>query len=140
VRKFQPLSRRHPQYRPLNQMLKEVHQRYQRPLLIAETGAENRVRAGWLRYVCEESCLAMSGGLPLQAICLYPILNHPGWVDDRHCHNGLWDYPDAVGNREIYRPLAAELRRWRPVFEVSPEPKTNTRQQRRHKRPIVTEP
>ena len=130
IRKFQPLSRRHPLYRPLSQMLKEVYKRYGRPMLIAETGAENRVRAGWLRYVCEECRRAMSGGLPLHAICLYPILNHPGWADDRHCHNGLWDYSDAVGNREIYRPLAAELRQWRRVFEPSIESITMRRPRR----------
>jgi hypothetical protein len=70
-----------------------------------------------IKVVCEESLAAMDQGLPLHGICLYPILNHPGWVDDRHCHNGLWDYPDPNGNREICKPLAAEIRRWRPVFE-----------------------
>ena len=36
-------------------------------------------------------------------------MNHPGWDDDRHCHNGLWDYADAAGERAIYEPLAREL-------------------------------
>jgi hypothetical protein len=40
---------------------------------------------------------------------MYPILNHPGWVDDRHCHNGLWDYASDTGSRQIYEPLAAEI-------------------------------
>ncbi len=117
IRKFKSLSRRHPLYRPLSEMLKEVDERYGRPLLIAETGAEDRRRAGWLRYVCEQSARALSKGVPLQAICLYPILNHPGWTDDRHCHNGLWDYPDQQGNRQIYKPLARELKSWQPIFE-----------------------
>jgi hypothetical protein len=47
--------------------------------------------------------------VPIEGICLYPIVNHPGWDDDRHCHNGLWDYADDQGNREIYEPLAREL-------------------------------
>jgi hypothetical protein len=51
-------------------------------------------------------------------MCLYPILNHPGWADDRHCHNALWDYPDKNGKRKIYAPLAAELRRWRKFFDA----------------------
>jgi beta-glucosidase/6-phospho-beta-glucosidase/beta-galactosidase len=117
VRNYAPINRRNPLYRPFRQMLAEVHERYDRPIFIAETGAENRIRASWFRYVCEESLSAMDQGVPLHGICLYPILNHPGWVDDRHCHNGLWDYPDPNGNREIYKPLAAEIRRWRPVFE-----------------------
>jgi hypothetical protein len=116
IRKFRPLSRRSRLYRPFREMLAEVYQRYQRPLLIAETGAEDRRRAGWLRYVCEQSLAALRAGTDLQGICLYPILNHPGWVDDRHCHNGLWDYADAHGKRKIYEPLARELQRWQRVF------------------------
>jgi beta-glucosidase/6-phospho-beta-glucosidase/beta-galactosidase len=117
VRRFQPVTRQNPLYRPFREMLKEISERYERPVFIAETGAEGRRRAGWLRYVCTEAQAAMNGGVPLQGICLYPILNHPGWQDDRHCHNALWDYPDEHGNREIYQPLAGELRRWRRVFE-----------------------
>ena len=121
IRKFTPLPRRHPQYRPFRKMLSEVFERYHRPLLIAETGAEDRARPGWLRYICQESKAALQEGVPLHGICLYPILNHPGWVDDRHCCNGLWDYPDEEGNRKIYAPLARELVRWRRVFEAKKE-------------------
>jgi hypothetical protein len=117
IRRFTPISRKHPSYRPLREMLGELYQRYKRPLFIAETGSENRIRASWFRYVCEETRAAMDAGVPVQGICLYPILNHPGWLDGRHCHNGLWDYPDADGHREIYEPLARGLRRWQKVFE-----------------------
>src|SRR6185503_20893108 len=58
IRRFTPISRRHPLYRPLREMLAEVHERYHRPMIIAETGAENRLRAGWLRYVCNETSAA----------------------------------------------------------------------------------
>jgi hypothetical protein len=47
--------------------------------------------------------------VPVQGICWYPIINHPGWDDDRHCHNGLFDYADEVGNREIHQPLAESI-------------------------------
>jgi hypothetical protein len=116
VRHLPPLTRRNRLYRPFREMLAEVYDRYRRPVFIAETGAEDRLRPGWLRYVCQETSAALSTGVPVQGICLYPILNHPGWVDDRHCCNGLWDYPDDHGNREIHAPLAAELRRWQRVF------------------------
>lgn len=117
IRKFRALPRRSPAYRPFREMLGELHARYHRPLLIAETGAEEKLRAGWLRYVCGETQAAIENGAPVHGMCLYPILNHPGWDDDRHCRNGLWDYPDAKGNREIYQPLARELKRWQKVFE-----------------------
>jgi hypothetical protein len=117
IRKFTPLSRKHPLFRPLRDLLREVYARYGRPFFIAETGAEDRARAGWLRYVCQQTEAAINEGTPVEGICLYPILNHPGWIDDRHCHNALWDYPDADGERPIYKPLATELRKWREFFE-----------------------
>lgn len=117
IRRFTSISRRHPSYRPFREMLGEVYERYRRPVFIAETGSENRVRAGWFRYACEETRAAIANGIPVHGMCLYPILNHPGWVDDRHCHNGLWDYPDMNGDRQIYQPLARELKRWQKIFE-----------------------
>ncbi len=117
IRKFHPLSRRHPLYRPFREMLGEVHARYHRPLFIAETGAEDDRRASWLRYVCAETSAAISASVPVFGICLYPIVNHPGWDDERHCFNGLWDYADDHGQRELYTPLARELKRWQRFFE-----------------------
>jgi hypothetical protein len=105
------------EYRPLRELLGEVHQRYQRPMFIAETGTEGRRRAAWLRYVSLEVRAARDMGMPIQGICLYPVVNHPGWINQRHCHNGLWDYADAQGNREIYKPLAVEVARAQKLFE-----------------------
>ncbi|PWU12907.1 MAG: beta-glucosidase [Verrucomicrobia bacterium] len=119
VGRFTPLKRSSPHYRPLSEMLVEVWGRYHRPMFIAETGAEDERRPGWLRYVCTQSEEAIAQGVPLHGICLYPILNHPGWADDRHCLNGLWDYADDHGNRKIYTPLATELRRWQSKFDPS---------------------
>ena len=99
----------HPRYRPVWQMLKEVYERYQRPLFIAETGIEDQARPAWLRYMGYEVRRAIREGVPMKGLCLYPIVNHPGWDDDRHCYNGLWDYADPQGTREIYEPLAREL-------------------------------
>jgi hypothetical protein len=55
--------------------------------------------------------MALEAGVPVEGICLYPIVNHPGWDDDRHCHNGMFDYADAEGGREVYQPLADEVDR-----------------------------
>ncbi len=98
-----------PLYRPLGDILAEVYERYNIPLLISETGTEDERRGPWTRYVVEESRRAKNAGVDLRGICIYPIVNHPGWVDERHCHNGLWDYPDEDGNREIFEPLKLEI-------------------------------
>lgn len=95
-----------PLYRPLRDMLAEVAARYDRPILIAETGSEDEARAPWFEMVAREALAAREAGVPVHGVCLYPVVNHPGWDDDRHCYNGLWDYPDAVGNRAVYEPLA----------------------------------
>lgn len=98
-----------PHYRPLSDLLLEVAERYGKPMILAETGAEGPDRARWLRYVCIESARAMRAGVPLHAVTWYPIVNHPGWADDRHVHNGLWDYADEEGHRVRHEPLAEEI-------------------------------
>jgi hypothetical protein len=111
------IFRGHPQYRPFRHMLKEVYERYERPVFIAETGIEDAERPAWLRYVGREVRGALRAGVPVEGICLYPIVNHPGWSDERHCHNGLWDYPGEGGGREVYQPLAEELQRQKTRFK-----------------------
>jgi hypothetical protein len=98
-----------PQYRPLSNLLVEVYQRYHRPIFLAETGTESDERAKWLRYVGTEVCATLRLGVPLEGVCLYPVVDFPGWGDDRHCATGLWGTADEQGHREIYRPLAEEL-------------------------------
>jgi hypothetical protein len=100
-----------PQRVELAAMLSELYARYGRPILISETGTEDGPRRAWLRGVWEQVQVAVQGGVPVIGVCLYPILNHAGWEDDRHCHNGLWDYPGVRGGRDAYRPLRRELRR-----------------------------
>ena len=108
----------HPNYKPFRELLADVWSRYRTPIYISETGTEDEERVPWLRYVCQEVAAAMENGIPIEGICLYPIVNHPGWVDDRHCYNGLWDYADEAGRREIYQPLEAEIHRWQQVFDA----------------------
>lgn len=98
-------------YLPFSEILKSFYERYKKPLFIAETGIEDDLRPEWFRYICEEVRLAEKAGVPIFGICLYPIVNHPGWNDDRHCQNGLWCYADEFGEREIYKPLADEIKR-----------------------------
>ncbi|HTF70557.1 MAG TPA: hypothetical protein VK638_48590 [Edaphobacter sp.] len=99
-----------PQYRPFHEILQEVWGRYQLPIFVSETGIENEDRPHWFHYVCQEVRQAISLGVPIEGICLYPILNHPGWDDERHCHNGLYDYADEQGHREVYAPFAEAIR------------------------------
>ncbi len=113
------IRRGDPHYRPFREILMKVYQRYHRPMFISETGAEDDERPGWFEYICDEVRAAAAMGVPLHGICLYPILNHPGWDDDRHCHNALWDYARPDGSRIVYEPLARELRRQQQIRNES---------------------
>jgi UDP-galactopyranose mutase len=109
VHHSKPLTRDDPRYRPLHKLIQEVWIRYRRPMFISETGTEDERRAEWFNYICDEVRTALNLGIPVLGICLYPILNHPGWENDRHCHNGLFDYADASGDRDMYLPLAEAI-------------------------------
>jgi len=100
-----------PRYRHVSVMLQEVYERYRRPIFVAETGIEDETRPAWLRYMCREVFTAYANGADVEGLCIYPIVNHPGWDDDRHCYNGMFDYADDRGRREVYEPLAEELAR-----------------------------
>lgn len=101
----------HPLFRPFRAILAEVYARYGRPIFVAETGCEGEGRPGWLAYVAAEVRAAIRLGVPVEGICLYPVLNHPGWDDGRDCPNGLIEHtPDAAG-RVPYPPLAAAIAR-----------------------------
>ncbi len=97
-------------YRPLSDLLVESHARHGRPMVISETGIEDGRRASWFRYVAAEVARARQRGVPVEGICLYPILNHPGWDDDRDCQNGLLTM-SRIGDRRGTDPgLEAAVR------------------------------
>ena len=99
----------HHQYRPLHDLLADVHARYARPLLIAETGAEAANGPGWLRYVAGEARTALRMGLPLLGLCLYPVMDYPGWDDDRHCTCGLIRTDERFEARSLDAAMLAQL-------------------------------
>jgi beta-glucosidase/6-phospho-beta-glucosidase/beta-galactosidase len=104
-----PLAAGDPNRVALHEMLAALHARYGKPLIISETGAEDTARPAWLKSVQRDVEAALERGVPVEGLCLYPILNHPGWDDERHCRNGLWDYPGPRGGRVAYRPMVRIL-------------------------------
>ena len=108
----------HPLHRPVREMLREVYERYRRPVFIAETGIEGDARPQWLRYIGQEARAAAAAGVELEGLCLYPIIDYPGWGDNRHCYTGLWDYADDQGQRQIYEPLAEELAHQQQLWDL----------------------
>ncbi len=81
-----------PRRMPLHQLLAEVYHRYHHPIFIGETSHVGSGRGQWIKEIAEEVCIARSQGIPVDGICLYPILDRPDWENEKHWHNsGLWD-------------------------------------------------
>lgn len=105
------ISRDHPAYRPLGDLLCDAHARYGRPILIAETGTEGPSRASWFTYVAAQAERARQRGVPVEGICLYPVVDHLGWDDDRYCPNGLLGLAMRDGQRAVEPDLLREVLR-----------------------------
>lgn len=105
---------------PPHELIRRVYERYHAPLIIGETSHIGVGRARWLRHISEEAAIAIEQGVPVQGICLYPIIDRPDWHDATHWHNsGLWDLiPDENGRlvRTICTPYADELWRAQQIF------------------------
>ncbi len=112
-----PIPLGHYMHRPLGDMLVEVHDRYRRPMIIAETGAEGAGRAPWLHYVAQEARDALARGVDLQGVCLYPVTDYVGWDDERPCPTGLFGEANPEGRRELHQPLADELSRQQGLMQ-----------------------
>jgi beta-glucosidase/6-phospho-beta-glucosidase/beta-galactosidase len=91
---------RDPRWVPFHRLLREVYERYRRPVFIAETSHVGSGRALWITEMADELCLAIGSGVPVEGVCLYPILDRFEWEDPSHWHNsGLWDLVrDSQGN------------------------------------------
>ena len=100
---------------PLHKLLAEVYERYQRPLFLAETSHFGVGRGAWITEIADEIGQALAIGVPIEGICIYPILDRPDWDDPNHWHNsGLWDLqptPDGRILRVLHPEYAADLRR-----------------------------
>lgn len=116
-----PIDMDHPLYKPFRTILVDTYARYGKPIFIAETGIEGNRRASWISYIHQEVTAAMEKGVPVEGICLYPILNHPGWDDDRACENGLLETSFENGKRTAHAPLAQALQYLAPPSRSAAE-------------------
>jgi beta-glucosidase/6-phospho-beta-glucosidase/beta-galactosidase len=110
----QALDPGHEGIQPLCTLIKRVWDRYQRPMVIAETSGMNHGRADWLRDVMNESMAAVNQGMDLHGICLFPAVDMPDWHTGEWLHNGICDLVEEGGDlkRVPYQPYVDELRRW----------------------------
>jgi len=99
---------------PLCDLLREVWDRYHRPMIIGETSGLGKGRAAWLKDVMEESLAAVDSGIDLHGICLFPAVDMPNWHTGEWLHNGICDLVEENGvlKRVPAENYVNELRRW----------------------------
>lgn len=104
---------RDPRWVPLHRLLAMVYERYRRPIFLSETSHFGIGRGPWIAEIGEEARAALAAGIPLEGVCLYPILDRPDWDNEQHWHNsGLWDLehqPDGTLQRVLHEPYYADL-------------------------------
>ena len=87
----------------MSSLLRKVAKRFDKPIVIAETSHVGSGRALWMQDVGREIGRAMTLGVDIQGVCLYPVVDRPDWNDLAHWHNsGLFD------NRPAGAPAAIE--------------------------------
>lgn len=114
-----------PRRLPLEDMLATIWRRYGRPMFIAETGHVGDGRGLWLEEIAQVALRCQRDGIPLQGVCLYPLVDRPDWEHpSRWHHSGLWDVrgdpaatPDGPEdpNRSLHLPFAQRLLQWQRV-------------------------
>jgi beta-glucosidase/6-phospho-beta-glucosidase/beta-galactosidase len=100
--------------KPLCDLLSRVWGRYRRPMIIGETSGMGHGRAAWLKDVMEESLAAVSQGIDLHGVCLFPAVDMPDWHTGKWLNNGICDLVDEQGDlrRVPDQAYVEELRRW----------------------------
>jgi len=83
---------RDPRWVPFHRLVAEIFDRYRHPIFIGETSHFGDGRAAWIAEMAREVHLAREAGVPIQGLCLFPIIDRMDWNDPHHWHNsGLWD-------------------------------------------------
>jgi beta-glucosidase/6-phospho-beta-glucosidase/beta-galactosidase len=103
-----------PRWTAFSQLLKEAYMRYGKPVVLTETSHPGKDRPGWINYIGKECSRAITDGILLWGICLYPIIDRPDWdnIGDWH-QSGLWDevfLETGERKRELFLPYALALK------------------------------
>jgi hypothetical protein len=85
---------------PFHRLMADVYDRYRQPIFVGETSHFGAGRAAWIREMAAEVHQALAIGVPVEGMCLFPILDRMDWNNPRHWHNsGLWDIVEEQDGR-----------------------------------------
>lgn len=109
---------------PLSRLLKEAYSRYNKAIILSETGHFGALRPRWMEEVTLECDRAISMGVDLKGICIYPVIDRPDWDNLSDWSNcGLWDL-DLAGNRVPHQPVIDSVQKCIKMMEGRRDPDT----------------
>jgi beta-glucosidase/6-phospho-beta-glucosidase/beta-galactosidase len=90
-----------PRWRSLSALIKNLYDRYQRPIVLSETSHPAEDRPFWMNFVTDECIKTIEAGIPLWGICWYPVIDRPDWDHLHPWHKaGIWDVDNSEGKLE----------------------------------------
>ncbi|MDV6167203.1 hypothetical protein R1T16_02125 [Flavobacterium sp. DG1-102-2] len=90
-------------------LLKMAYLRYSKPIFLSETGHFGTGRAQWIEEITEGCIIALSEGIPLQGMCIYPVTDRPDWDDlSSYSDCGIYDL-DLQKNRMAHLPTVIAI-------------------------------
>ena len=103
---------------PLSELLCTAYSRYSKPVILSETGHFGAGRCRWIEEVTIECKKAISLGVDLQGICIYPVIDRPDWDNlSFYPDCGIWDL-DENKNRISHEPYVASVKKCMEVIEM----------------------
>jgi beta-glucosidase/6-phospho-beta-glucosidase/beta-galactosidase len=102
-----------PRWQPLSSLIKQLYDRYERPVVLTETSHPGDDRPQWMNFVSLECRKAIELAVPLWGICWYPIIDRPDWDHLQPWHrSGVWDIDASTAElkRIIHEPTAQAVR------------------------------
>ncbi|MBA4168038.1 MAG: amine oxidase [Chitinophagaceae bacterium] len=81
-----------PRFLPLSNLLIQLHERYNCPIVLSETSHPGEDRPRWVEFIASECNILLEKEVPLWGVCWYPVIDRPDWDYLSPWHKaGLWD-------------------------------------------------
>lgn len=102
---------------PFSTLLEDAYKRYNKPVIISETGHFGIGRVEWLEEITAECIKAKMNGTDLRGICIYPVTDRPDWDNlTQYCDCGIWDL-DENKNRIPHQEYIDEVLKAETLFK-----------------------